>query len=135
MTKETLFVVISFTFLLTVMGWFIMNLNYKINTLVANQKIINDGFVKVLADLYTRTEKSNAESFQTSVGKLVENMTITQDLLETLVDGEPNAETDVSTEDSVEGPPKEDMQNSNQLAKVIPFVKPSDMNFLYKLWV
>lgn len=129
MTKETLFVVISFTFLLTVMGWFIMNLNYKINTLVANQKIINDGFVKVLADLYTRTEKSNAESFQTSVGKLVENMTITQDLLETLVDGEPNAETDVSTEDSVEGPPKEDMQNSNQLAKVIPFVKPSDMNF------
>lgn len=130
MTKETLFVVISFnTFLLTVMGWFIMNLNYKINTLVANQKFINDGFVKVLADLYTRTEKSNAESFQTSVGKLVENMTITQDLLETLVDGEPNAETDVSTEDSVEGPPKEDMQNSNQLAKVIPFVKPSDMNF------
>jgi hypothetical protein len=106
-----------------------MNLNYKINTLVANQKFINDGFVKVLADLYTRTEKSNAESFQTSVGKLVENMTITQDLLETLVDGEPNAETDVSTEDSVEGPPKEDMQNSNQLAKVIPFVKPSDMNF------
>ena len=101
MTKETLFVVISFTFLLTVMGWFIMNLNYKINTLVANQKFINDGFVKVLADLYTRTEKSNAESFQTSVGKLVENMTITQDLLETLVDGEPNAETDVSTEDSV----------------------------------
>ena len=83
----------------------------------------------MLADLYTRTEKSNAESFQTSVGKLVENMTITQDLLETLVDGEPNAETDVSTEDSVEGPPKEDMQNSNQLAKVIPFVKPSDMNF------
>ena len=129
MTKETLFVVISFTFLLTVMGWFIMNLNYKINTLVANQKFINDGSVKVLADLYTRTEKSNAESFQTSVGKLVENMTITQDLLETLVDGEPNAETDVSTEDSVEGPPKEDMQNSNQLAKVIPFVKPSDMNF------
>jgi hypothetical protein len=129
MTKETLFVVISFTFLLTVMGWFIMNLNYKINTLVANQKFINDGFVKVLADLYTRTEKSNAESFQTSVGKLVENMTITQDLLETLVDGEPNAETDVSTEDSVEGPPKEDMQNSKQLAKVIPFVKPSDMNF------
>lgn len=129
MTKETLFVVISFTFLLTVMVWFIMNLNYKINTLVANQKFINDGFVKVLADLYTRTEKSNAESFQTSVGKLVENMTITQDLLETLVDGEPNAETDVSTEDSVEGPPKEDMQNSNQLAKVIPFVKPSDMNF------
>lgn len=129
MTKETLFVVISFTFLLTVMGWFIMNLNYKINTLVANQKFINDEFVKVLADLYTRTEKSNAESFQTSVGKLVENMTITQDLLETLVDGEPNAETDVSTEDSVEGPPKEDMQNSNQLAKVIPFVKPSDMNF------
>lgn len=111
MTKETLFVVISFTFLLTVMGWFIMNLNYKINTLVANQKFINDGFVKV------------------SVEKLVENMTITQDLLETLVDGEPNAETDVSTEDSVEGPPKEDMQNSNQLAKVIPFVKPSDMNF------
>jgi len=129
MTKETLFVVISFTFLLTVMGWFIMNLNYKINTLVANQKFINDEFVKVLADLYTRTEKSNAESFQTSVGKLVKNMTITQDLLETLVDGEPNAETDVSTEDSVEGPPKEDMQNSNQLAKVIPFVKPSDMNF------
>lgn len=131
MTKETLFVVISFTFLLTVMGWFIMNLNYKVNTLTANQKFINDGFVKVLADLYTRTEKSNAESIQTSIGKLVENMAITQELLETLasnetnLQNEPSTEVGITTENSVE----ESVQGSGQLAKVIPFAKPSDMNF------
>lgn len=108
-----------------------MNLNYKINTLVANQKFINDGFVKVLADLYTRTEKSNAESIQTSVGKLIENMAITQELLETLasnetnLQNEPSTEVGITTENSVE----ESVQGSGQLAKVIPFAKPSDMNF------